>query len=32
MFKEVLVQGVINLQPVDERECRDILTAVRDLG
>jgi len=32
LFKEVLVQGVKNLQPADERECRDVLTAVRDFG
>ena len=31
MLDEVLVQGVRNLQPVDERESRDIVIAVRDL-
>jgi len=32
VLEEVLVQGVRNLQPTDERECRDILTAVGDFG
>ena len=31
MIEEVLVQGVRNLQPAGERECRDVLTAVGDL-
>ena len=32
VLEEVLVKGVRNLQPVDECECRDILTAVGDFG
>jgi len=32
VLEEVLVQEVKNLQPTDERECRDILTAVGDFG
>ena len=32
MLEEVLIQGVKNLQPADERECRDIFTAVGNLG
>ena len=31
VLEEVLVHGVRNLQPVDERESRDIFIAVRDL-
>ena len=32
MLEEVLVQGVRNLQPTDECECRDILIAVEEFG
>ena len=32
MLEEILVQGVRNLQPADERESIDIFTAIRDLG
>ena len=28
----MFVQGMRDLQPVDERECRDVLTAVGDIG
>ena len=31
-LEEMLVQGVRNMQSADERECRDVLTAVRDFG
>jgi len=28
----MLIQGVRNLQPTNERECRDVLTVVGDFG
>jgi len=31
-LEEVLIQGVTNLQPADECECRDVLIAVWDFG
>jgi len=30
MLEEVLIQGMRNLQSADERECRDLLTAIED--
>ena len=32
MLQEMFVQGVRDLQPVDEYEYRDVLTVVGDLG
>lgn len=32
MLQWMLVQGVRNMQPADEYECRDILTAIRNFG
>jgi len=32
MLEKVHVHGVRNLQPVDERECRDVLSAVGDFS
>jgi len=32
VHEKVFVQGVRNLQSVDERECKDVLTAVEDVG
>ena len=32
MLQQMFVYGVRNLQPIDERECRGIFTAVGNLG
>jgi len=32
VLQDMFVQGVRNLQPADECECRDVLTAIGDLG
>ena len=31
-FKRMIVQGLRDLQPADERECRDVLIAIGDHG